>query len=60
MSKPDRTLSRARKAFAHAVAAHADAKADRRAAGAVAKAERHARHERRAYIEALRLADLEG
>lgn len=58
MSKPDRTLSRARKAFAHAVHERAAAQEERRSARAVAKAARHERAGRRAYLEALRLADL--
>lgn len=58
MTKPDRTAARARKAFAHAVAMHAHAKAEAHAARALAKAERGERHGRRAYLEALRLADL--
>lgn len=54
MSRTDHTASRARKAFAHAVATHAEAKAEKHAARRVAKAERRENAARRAYLAALR------
>lgn len=55
MSKTEeRTITRARKGWAHAAAQRAEAKSVR----AERRAERGERHGRRVYLEALRLADL--
>lgn len=50
----DRTITRARKGWAHAAAERAEAKS----AKAERRALRHERHGRRSYLEALRLSDL--
>jgi len=53
----DRSIARARKALSHAVAAAAEAKADHKALRTVRRAEKVARHARRAYLESLRYSD---
>jgi len=57
MSKTDRTTSRARKAFAHAVAYRMDKAEADASARAMRRAARGERHARRAYLEALRYDD---
>ncbi len=59
MSRTDRSAARARKAFAHAVATHAEAKAQKHAARRVANAERRENAARRADLGALRLEGME-
>lgn len=58
MSKPDRSIARARKALAHATLAAHEARDAHKAARTLKRADRHARHAKRALVEAYRLADL--
>lgn len=58
MSRTDRTLARARKAFCHYSAEAAEAKADKASARVLRRALRADRHARAEYLDSLRLADL--